>query len=149
MSYQRRDFPPLRRQILGARLKAERKARKLTLEDVETRTGVASAQLNRYENGDVTPSLPTLLPLAAFYDMPLDQLLAGIDGFYDKVISQRLPLDAQKIARAMVDAALVHATETLEDALRPAPTEERPISGSRTSPGTTARVRARRAPKKT
>lgn len=139
MPYKRRELLPVRRKLLGGHLKALRKRRKLTLVAVETATGVAVAQLSRYENGDVVPELPALLALAAFYEAPIDQIVSGADEGYDRVIARRLPLDARQIARAMVDAALLHATETLEAAVLPGrPTsaaKSQIVTGTTDAPG--------------
>ena len=62
---------------LGARLAEARKQRGWTLREAERRTGVANAHLSQIETGAILrPSLDTMVPLAAVYGLPLDELAA-------------------------------------------------------------------------
>lgn len=62
---------------LGARLRAVRRARELRLQDVEERSGgrFKAVVVGSYERGDRAVSAPKLAALAAFYDVPVAELL--------------------------------------------------------------------------
>ena len=60
---------------LAAQLTEARKQRGWTLREAEKRTGVSNAHLSQIETGAILrPSLDTLVPLAAVYGLPLDEL---------------------------------------------------------------------------
>src|SRR5436190_3696405 len=67
---------------VGSRLRAIRKQKRLSLQDVEA----ASAQefkasvLGAYERGERAISVPRLQRLARFYNVPVDQLLPADEG---------------------------------------------------------------------
>jgi transcriptional regulator with XRE-family HTH domain len=71
-SYQRR---------LGARLRALRRARGLRLQDVELRSGgrFKAVVIGSYERGDRAIAAHRLAALAAFYDVPLEDVLPDTD----------------------------------------------------------------------
>lgn len=59
------------------RLAEARRQRGWTLREAERRTGVANAHLSQLESGTILrPTLDTLVPLAAVYGLPLDELAA-------------------------------------------------------------------------
>src|SRR5918997_74254 len=60
---------------LGARLRAMRQQRSLTLADVATQTGITLSTLSRLESGGRRPTLELLLPLARVYGVTLDELV--------------------------------------------------------------------------
>ncbi|KOU53102.1 hypothetical protein ADK54_05625 [Streptomyces sp. WM6378] len=60
---------------LGPRLRALRRAEKLTLQHVTLLTGIGVSTLSRLEAGKRSPSLDLLVPLAAAYRTPLEDLL--------------------------------------------------------------------------
>ena len=71
---------PLRQ--LGARLRAIRRQQHLTLHDVEERSGAEwkAVVVGSYERGDRAISVAKLARLAAFYGVPLHDLLPTAEG---------------------------------------------------------------------
>jgi transcriptional regulator with XRE-family HTH domain len=65
---------------LGAVLRARRLAKRLSLRELSTRTGVSNAYLSELERGLHEPSLSILLAIASALDAPLAELLvqAGV-----------------------------------------------------------------------
>lgn len=64
---------------LAQRLKAHRLAKRLTLEEVASRTGLTRSWLSKVENFRVTPSLPALGQIASALEVPIAELLKGLD----------------------------------------------------------------------
>ena len=62
---------------IGPRIRALRQARRLSLEELASHTGIAAPNLSRLENGKHVPSWGTLEKLAASFDVPLGELLAA------------------------------------------------------------------------
>jgi transcriptional regulator with XRE-family HTH domain len=62
---------------VGARLRALRRARGVTLAELATETGLTASTLSRLENGKLRPTLEQLLPLARAHGVPLDDLVAA------------------------------------------------------------------------
>ncbi len=60
--------------IIGDRLRALREAKKLSLRDVEKRTGLLRAYISRVEGGDAVPAIRTLEKLARAVEVPMYQL---------------------------------------------------------------------------
>lgn len=56
---------------IGAKLKALRKARKLTLLDVSNETGFSTALISQIENDNVSPPIATLSKIARFFDVKI------------------------------------------------------------------------------
>ena len=76
---------------VGSRLRAIRKQKRLSLQDVEASSGqeFKASVLGAYERGERAISVPRLQRLAAFYAVPVDQLLpreAGDPAITDTVI---------------------------------------------------------------
>ncbi len=67
---------------VGARLRAIRGQQRLSLQDVEARSGeeFKASVLGAYERGERAISVARLQRLARFYGVPVDQLLPGDDG---------------------------------------------------------------------
>ena len=65
---------------LGAVLRARRLAKRLSLRELSTRTGVSNAYLSELERGLHEPSLSILLAIASALDTPLAEILvqAGV-----------------------------------------------------------------------
>lgn len=63
--------------LVGERLRAIRKQKGLSLQDVEAESGqeFKASVLGAYERGERAISVPRLQRLAAFYNVPVDQLL--------------------------------------------------------------------------
>lgn len=62
---------------VGPRLRRIRERRDLTLTAVAAKTGISKSTLSRLESGQRRPSLELLLPLAATYHLPLDELVGA------------------------------------------------------------------------
>jgi transcriptional regulator with XRE-family HTH domain len=62
---------------VGPRLRAIRKQRGSTLEQLAELTGMSVSTLSRIESGRRRPTLEVLLPLAQAYRMPLDELVGA------------------------------------------------------------------------
>ncbi|MEU4807143.1 XRE family transcriptional regulator [Actinosynnema sp. NPDC023587] len=62
---------------VGARLRALRRDRGITLADLAATTGVSESTLSRLESGHRRATLELLLPLARTYDVPLDELVGA------------------------------------------------------------------------
>jgi len=67
---------------VGSRLRAIRKQKRLSLQEVEASSGqeFKASVLGAYERGERAISVPRLHRLAAFYNVPADQLLPRDDG---------------------------------------------------------------------
>ena len=67
---------------VGTRLRAIRRQKRLSLQDVEASSGqeFKASVLGVYERGERAISVPRLQRLARFYRVPVDQLLPGDDG---------------------------------------------------------------------
>ena len=62
---------------IGQRLRAIRRRRGRTLEQLSELTGMSISTLSRIESGKRRPTLEVLLPLAQAYRMPLDELVGA------------------------------------------------------------------------
>lgn len=56
---------------IGQKIKALRKERKLTLQDVATETGFSPALISQIENNNVSPPIATLSKIARFFDVKM------------------------------------------------------------------------------
>jgi transcriptional regulator with XRE-family HTH domain len=67
---------------VGERLRAIRRQKRLSLQDVEAASDqeFKASVLGAYERGERAISVPRLQRLARFYSVPVDQLLPGDDG---------------------------------------------------------------------
>jgi len=67
---------------VGTRLRAIRRQKRLSLQDVEAASSqeFKASVLGAYERGERAISVPRLQRLARFYRVPVDQLLPGDDG---------------------------------------------------------------------
>ncbi|HEX9873978.1 MAG TPA: helix-turn-helix transcriptional regulator, partial [Deferrimonas sp.] len=54
---------------IGVKIKALRKARKLTLQDVARETGFSPALISQIENNNVSPPIATLSKIARFFNV--------------------------------------------------------------------------------
>ena len=61
----------------GPRLRALRRQRDTTLDDLSTQTGISKSTLSRLESGSRRPTLELLLPLARIYGVTLDELVGA------------------------------------------------------------------------
>jgi hypothetical protein len=67
---------------VGERLRAIRRQKRLSLQEVEAASGqeFKASVLGAYERGERAISVPRLQRLARFYNVPVDQLLPGDEG---------------------------------------------------------------------
>lgn len=94
---------PFSREV-GVRLRAVRRQRRLSLDDVERSSGGrwSASAIGAYERGFRNLSLPRLRELAEFYDVPMSMLLGEVD-VRDNVASEpgaaspKLVLDLQAL----------------------------------------------------
>lgn len=66
-------------QRFGANVRAARKARGWTQEELAYRSGLATVQISRIERGKREIRLTTLLRLVRSLEMPPEELLDGLD----------------------------------------------------------------------
>ena len=59
---------------IGKKLKALRKAEELTQEEIAKRLNISRVNYTRYETGKVRPDYETLIKIADYYDISLDEL---------------------------------------------------------------------------
>ena len=64
---------------LGSRVKTARKERGYTLDELAKRADLGKGMLSKVENFRVTPSLPTIIKIAAALEIPLEKLFKGLD----------------------------------------------------------------------
>ncbi|WP_217140769.1 helix-turn-helix domain-containing protein [Streptomyces sp. AC627_RSS907] len=62
---------------VGGRLRTLRQQRHATLDDISARSGISPSTLSRLESGQRRYTLDLLLPLAAAYGLPLDELVGA------------------------------------------------------------------------
>jgi DNA-binding Xre family transcriptional regulator len=62
---------------VGARLRAARTSRSVTLADLSERTGISVSTLSRLETGKRRITLEALVPIARVLGVPLDELVPG------------------------------------------------------------------------
>ena len=63
--------------MLGLKLRALRKEKRMTLAQVSGETGFSVSFLSDIERGRTNPSLDSLDKLAAFYETPVDELMGA------------------------------------------------------------------------
>ena len=59
----------------GEELKFHRIKNKLSLKEVEEKTGISNQNLSRWERGEVLPNIDFCVKLADFYGITLDELV--------------------------------------------------------------------------
>jgi len=96
--------PPSYNERVGLRLRAIRRQKRLSLQDVEQLSGkeFKASVLGAYERGERAISVPRLQRLAQFYDVPVDQLLPqdGEDGRRPVELPERgsIAIDLHRLA---------------------------------------------------
>lgn len=66
-------------QIIGERLKALREGMKLSQQKIADMTGCPQTSIHRYETGNSTPSVDTLLWYADYFDVSMDYIFGRTD----------------------------------------------------------------------
>lgn len=84
---------------VGTRLRGVRRAKALSLDDVERLSGGrwSASAIGAYERGFRNLSLPRLRELALFYDVPMSVLLGEIETLSGAPAVQRLRLDLERM----------------------------------------------------
>ncbi len=59
---------------LGKKLKELRKSEKLTQQELADKLGIGRVNYTRYETNSIRPDYETLIKIADFYDISLDEL---------------------------------------------------------------------------
>jgi len=90
---------------VGARLRQERKAVGLTLEEVGERVGVSHAHLSRVERGQKAPSLSVLDEACSWRGKGINWFLSGDEGIYQAATDEEIA--AEERARLQEAAQLV------------------------------------------
>lgn len=92
--------------VVGARLRALRKRRRLSLQAVEEKSGgrLRAVVVGSYERGDRVASIRRIAELAEFYGVPVDTLVS--DGAKSRIPSQegKLVLDLDALRNAPPEA---------------------------------------------
>lgn len=70
---------PLPHRVLGANLRYERKRRALSMEALADLAGTYASEISRVERGQRDPRLSTIVRIARALEIPLSDLLRGID----------------------------------------------------------------------
>ncbi|VTU37644.1 HTH-type transcriptional regulator PuuR [Variovorax sp. PBS-H4] len=85
---------------IGPKLKAARRARRLSMKDLAERVGCSESLISKIENDHVYPSLPTLHKLAAELGSSIGKLIAeGGDGDFISRAGQRPIISVDAIGR--------------------------------------------------
>jgi transcriptional regulator with XRE-family HTH domain len=109
------DTAPFSREV-GSRLRAVRRQRRLSLDDVERQSGGrwSASAIGAYERGFRNLSLPRLRELADFYGIPMATLLGEIDLREDrKGAIGKVVLDLGKLEQLDEAAALVRYARSI------------------------------------
>src|SRR5262245_57515971 len=90
---------------VGTRLRGVRRAKALSLDDVERLSGGrwSASAIGAYERGFRNLSLPRLREIALFYDVPMSVLLGEVETLAGGPSIQRLRLDLERM-RTIPDA---------------------------------------------
>lgn len=105
---------------VGARLRAIRKQKRLSLQEVEASSGqeFKASVLGAYERGERAISVPRLQRLAASYNVPVDQLLPR-DGAAPERAPDVVDLDAPAVDPGEGPLALVIELRRIEQLVEP------------------------------
>lgn len=99
------DAPTVYSQQVGERLRVIRKQKRMSLQDVEARSGqeFKASVLGAYERGERALSVPRLDRLAQFYAVPVEQLLPRERGGAEAAelggTGQKLAIDLGKLVQ--------------------------------------------------
>ncbi|GAX51331.1 helix-turn-helix domain-containing protein [Streptomyces olivochromogenes] len=87
---------------IGPRMRVLRRAAGLTLQQVAALTGIGVSTLSRLEGGRRQPSLDLLVPLAAVYGTPLEQMVSVVEHAGEPPVvhspRRRRGIDAQRLS---------------------------------------------------
>jgi transcriptional regulator with XRE-family HTH domain len=99
---------------VGQRLRAVRRARRMSLDDVERQSGGrwSASAIGAYERGFRNLSLPRLQELAGFYEVPMSVLLGEADAV-EKGRSGKVVLDLEALGSASGGQAVMRYLRTI------------------------------------
>jgi len=100
---------------VGQRLRAVRRARRLSLDEVERASGArwSASAIGAYERGFRNLSLPRLRELADFYDVPMAMLLGEPDAAEQIPSQGKLVIDLEALRRAPGAAPVLRYLQTI------------------------------------
>ena len=106
------DFIPSRSENLGKILASQRELSEKSIVKTAAYLGVPPEEIIKFENGEVSPSLPQLESLSLFYKVPVNDLLMA-----EKAYEQTVRVDPVKIPaiislRTRIIAAMVNKART-------------------------------------
>jgi transcriptional regulator with XRE-family HTH domain len=95
------EEPSVYSQMVGERLRAIRKQKSLSLQEVERLSGqeFKASVLGAYERGERAISVPRLQRLAVLYNVPVDQLLPSVGGDESTTIDVREGRNATDVVK--------------------------------------------------
>ena len=99
---------------LGERLRELRQGQDLTLLQLSNETSLSVSYLSDIERGRTTPSLDTLEKIANYYQMPLGQLMASVDGWTSDPILEVAPGFEELIQKGEIDLATAQDLSRIE-----------------------------------
>ncbi len=110
---------------LGANIRAARNKRKLSLTELSEKTGIAASNLSSIELGKSSPTLNTLVKIAAAFNMKagmfLDKILYKKAVMRPKGTGERLTTDSEKVsARLLTSGAALNRMESVMITIDPA-----------------------------
>jgi transcriptional regulator with XRE-family HTH domain len=120
---------------LGANIRASRSKRKMSLIELSGKTGIAASNLSSIELGKSSPTLNTLVKIAAAFNMKagmfLDEILYQKAVMCRKGAGERLPSDSKKISlRLLTCGAALNRMESVMVILEPSTQISRTAQGS-------------------
>lgn len=97
----------------GETLKILRKEKKITQDIVSELIDVHRSNIANYENGRIFPSLHSLIKIASYFNVSLDQLVFGIDNKFKYDANNEIM--AENTSLMEVQLTLVEKVKTLEE----------------------------------
>jgi quercetin dioxygenase-like cupin family protein/DNA-binding Xre family transcriptional regulator len=109
---------------LGANIRASRNKRKMSLTELSDKTGIAASNLSSIELGKSSPTLNTLVKIAAAFNMKagmfLDEILYKKAVMRPKGAGETLPTDSDKVsARLLTSGIALNRMESVMVTLDP------------------------------
>jgi transcriptional regulator with XRE-family HTH domain len=120
---------------LGANIRAARNKRKMSLTELSDKTGIAASNLSSIELGKSSPTLSTLVKIAAAFNMKagmfLDEILYKKAVMRPKGAGETLPTDSEKVsARLLTSGIALNRMESVMLTLDPSGQTSRVGQGS-------------------
>jgi len=120
---------------LGANIRASRNKRNMSLTELSEKTGIAASNLSSIELGKSSPTLNTLVKIAAAFNMKagmfLDEILYKKAVMCPKGAGEKLPTDSEKVsARLLTSGIALNRMESVTLTLDPSAQISRTDQGS-------------------